>query len=164
MKNNTKLNVIIDNVPFGGMLIIGALTIASLFLFSPLGLVGALCYILYGIAGSIWLMIFVCPHCSGYNSNGCPSGYGKLSAKMVKKKNQDFFAQKFRKHIPAIVPLWIIPVLFGVIGLIQNFSWLILFLVLIFVIDAWIILPMLSKKEGCSRCPQKKQCPWMKKN
>ena len=164
MKKNTKLKVIIDNVPFGGMLLIGAVTIASSFLFSTLGVIGALGYILYGIAGSIWLMIFVCPYCHGYGNDGCPSGYGKVSAKLVKRKDQEDFAQKFRKHIPAIVPLWIIPVICGGIGLWLSFSWLLLCLVIIFIFDSWIILPMLSKKTGCAKCPQKKQCPWMGKS
>jgi len=163
MKKNKQLKVVMDNIPYVGMLIIGALTIATSFLFSTNGIIGALSYLLYGILGSLWVMIFVCPYCHGYGNDGCPSGYGKLSAKMVKKKDQQFFAQKFKKNIAVIVPLWIIPAVCGVIGLIQVFSWLMLFLVLIFIVDAWIILPMLSKKEGCNRCPQKNQCPWMKK-
>ncbi|MDP8219277.1 MAG: hypothetical protein P9M03_11205 [Candidatus Theseobacter exili] len=162
MKKNTKLKVMMDNAPFGGMLLIGALTIASSFLFSTYGIIGAISYILYGILGSFWLMIFVCPYCHGYGNDGCPSGYGKLSAKMVKGKEQKFFAQKFRKHIPAIVPLWIIPVICGAIELIQVFSWLLLFLVIVFIFDSWVILPMLAKQNGCAKCPQKKQCPWMK--
>lgn len=163
MQKYSKLCTIIDNIPYIGMLVIGAVTIASSFSFSTYGVIGAVSYILYGILGSLWIMVFVCPHCHGYGNDGCPSGYGKVSAKMVEKKDQKYFAQKFRKHITVIVPLWIIPAVCGVIELIQSFSWLMLFLVLIFIVDAWVILPMLSKKQGCAKCPQKKQCPWMKK-
>ena len=162
MRKHSKLSTIIDNTPYIGMLVIGAVAITFATSFSYWGIVGAIGYMLYGAVSSLWIMIFVCPYCHGYGNNGCPSGYGKISAKMVKKKEQKYFAQKFRKHIALIVPLWIIPAICGVAGLIQSFSWLLLFLTLIFVVEGWIILPMLSKKQGCSKCTQKKQCPWMK--
>jgi hypothetical protein len=161
MQNQSK-STIIENIPYVGMLLNVALTIASSFLFSTNGIIGAISYLLYGILGSLWVMIFVCPYCHGYGNDGCPSGYGKLSAKMVKQKDKQYFALKFKKHIAVIVPLWIIPAVFGVIGLVKSFSWSLLFLVLLFILISWVILPMLSKKQGCAKCPQKKQCPWMK--
>jgi hypothetical protein len=31
----------------------------------------------------------------------------------------------------------------------------------VFAVDAFIILPVLSRKHGCVECPQKDDCPWM---
>ncbi|MCK4646613.1 MAG: hypothetical protein KAU46_10195 [Candidatus Aminicenantes bacterium] len=79
----------------------------------------------------------------------------------MKKGNRDRFAKKFRRHIPMIVPLWIIPVACGGIGLWHSFSWWLLGLVSAFVIESCFILPIVSRKHGCVECPQKDQCPWM---
>jgi hypothetical protein len=61
-----------------------------------------------------------------------------------------------------IVPLWFIPLLVGVPVLISRFSCLLLALIVIFAVDAFIILPLISTKHGCKECPQKETCPWMK--
>jgi hypothetical protein len=62
-----------------------------------------------------------------------------------------------------IVPLWIIPVVAGIIFLLHNFSLILLSLVVLFAIDAFVILPLLSRRYGCAHCPQKDTCPWMRK-
>jgi hypothetical protein len=93
----------------------------------------------------------------------CPCGYGQISAKLRKVRDQSRFIEKFKKHIPVIVPLWIIPVVAGIIFLFKNFSLSLLLLVVLFAIDAYLVLPLLSRKYGCAHCPQKNTCPWMSK-
>jgi len=74
----------------------------------------------------------------------------------------DCFDEKFKRHIPVIVPLWFIPVVVGVIALIGAFSVRLLVLLIVFAVDAFVLLPLLSTKHSCKECPQRDTCPWMK--
>ena len=161
MKIYTKSQTIIANIPYMAMMLIGAVTIAITFDFSRLALMGAGAYFVYGIVGALWIMIFVCPYCVYYDTPGCPCGYGRISAGIVKKGDRDCFSEKFKRHIPVIVPLWLIPVVLGGIGLYRSFSWWIVGFMVVFSINSYIILPLLSRKHSCSECPQKTECPWM---
>jgi hypothetical protein len=60
-----------------------------------------------------------------------------------------------------IFPLWVVPSVAGGIFLLTDFSVSMLALVILFVIDSFVILPLVSKKYGCAHCPQKDMCPWM---
>ena len=161
MKEYTKFEVIIANVPYGGMVLLGAVIISYFFGFSPLAIAGTALYLAYGIAGALWIMIFVCPYCAYYASTGCPCGYGTISARIVKKGDRNCFPEKFKKHIPVIVPLWVIPVVCGGIALWRSFSWWGVGLIGAFIVEAWVILPIVSKGHCCTECPQKDDCPWM---
>ena len=163
MRKYSRLDTAIANTPYVGMILMGLVTIAYAGAFSAWGLTGAGIYLAYGIVGALWIMIFVCPYCGFYATTECPCGYGTISARIVKKGDRDDFAQKFRRHIPVIVPLWIIPIVCGGIGLWRSFSWWLVGLVLAFVVESCIVLPTVSKKHGCVECPQRDQCPWMGK-
>ena len=164
MREYSNLDTAVPNIPYFGMLILGAVTIAYSGTFSAWRFLGAIGYFAYGIAGAVWIMIFVCPYCHYYATRGCPCGYGVISARIVKKGDKDCFAKKFKRHIPVIVPLWIIPVVCGGLELFSSFSSLLLGMALVFIIESWIILPLVSKKHACIECPQKDQCPWMGKS
>ena len=127
------------------------------------GSIGGGVYLTYGIAGALWIMIFVCPYCRYWDTRACPCGYGRIAAKLRERKAADRFNEKFKKHIPVIVPLWLIPVLTGLPLVVYSFSWLLLVLLVAFVLDAFIVLPLLSVKHGCKGCPQEDTCPWMKR-
>jgi len=118
-------------------------------------------YILYGIVGAFWIIIFVCPYCHYFDTRLCPCGYGQIAAKLRSEKDGSRFIEKFRKHIPVIVPLWIIPVVAGTIFSVYNFSIWMLTLIVLFILNSFIVLPLLSRKYGCAHCPQKDMCPWM---
>jgi len=118
-------------------------------------------YIVYGIVGSIWIIVFVCPYCHFFDTRSCPCGYGQIAGKLTKKKDGSLFDKKFKRHIPVIIPLWIIPIVAGVVSLILDFSSMILILIVLFAINSFVILPLLSRKYGCAHCPQRSTCPWM---
>jgi len=165
MREYTRLQTIIANIPYAAMVLLGAATIASGFGFSPWALAGGGAYLAYGIAGAFWIMIFVCPYCAYHATRGCPCGYGTVSARLVKKgvtegKN-DCFPAKFKRHIPVIVPLWLIPVVCGAPALWHSPSWWHIGLISAFAIDSYIVLPLLSRKHSCADCPQRDDCPWM---
>jgi hypothetical protein len=159
MREYTNAQTLVANIPYAGMVLLGTATIACGYGFSAGALAGA--YLAYGILGAIWIMIFVCPYCGYYATRGCPCGYAMLSARIVAKGNRTCFAEKFRRHIPVIVPLWLIPALCGGIAAWRAFSWWRVGLVAAFAVESWIILPLVSKKHGCVDCPQKASCPWM---
>lgn len=161
MQEYTRRQTIVANLPYVIMIITGVLTIAVGFDFSFRSMVGAGLYLVYGCAGAVWIMVFMCPYCIYYGTRQCPCGYGILSAKMVKKGKETCFSRKFKQHIPVIVPLWIIPVVSGGMALWQAFSWKLLALVLVFAVNSYLILPLMSRKHGCADCPQKDDCPWM---
>ena len=155
------LQEFIDNLPYILMTILGAaiffMSGGSLWRWITAGL-----YALYGIAGAFWIIIFVCPYCHYHDTRLCPCGYGKIAAKLRPKKSDTLFTEKYRRHIPVIVPLWIAPVIAGGISLILSFSLWMLALVIFFAVNSFIVLPLLSRKYGCAHCPQKDKCPWMR--
>jgi hypothetical protein len=153
---------LVHNIPYIVMTILGA-TVLSVALFNSVwGLVAAFAFLLYGIAGALWIMIFVCPYCGYWNTKSCPCGYGRIASKFRKKQPIESFSEKFKKHIPVIVPLWLIPVLVSVPLVIRSFSWVLATLLVIFVIEAFLVLPLVSTRHGCKDCPQRDTCPWMK--
>jgi len=70
--------------------------------------------------------------------------------------------EKFKKNIPVIIPLWIAPIVAGGVSLKLDFSIWMLALIILFAINSFVILPLLSTKYGCAHCPQKDTCPWMR--
>ncbi|MCK5559898.1 MAG: hypothetical protein KAJ51_04870 [Thermoplasmata archaeon] len=160
----THAQEFIDNLPYIVMTIVGGIILIFGFEFSSWGWVFGGLYLSYSVIGAFWIIIFVCPYCQYYATRACPCGYGQIAVKLRPKSDENRFKEKFNKHIPIIVPLWIIPLIAGVIFIIINFTLLMLFLIIIFGINSFVILPLLSRKYGCAHCPQKDDCPWMGKN
>jgi hypothetical protein len=158
----SHLQEFIDNLPYMVMVVLGAVIFRTGFESVVLGWVTAALYFAYGLLGALWIILFVCPYCHFYDTSSCPCGYGQISAKLRPKKDDSLFIKKFKKHIPVIVPLWIAPVIAGVVFLIKGFSTWMLMLVVVFAIDSFILLPLMSTKYGCAHCPQRDVCPWMK--
>ena len=153
---------LINNIPYLAMTMLGTVIFVVTLGSSVWGLIAAAAYLAYGLMGAFWIMIFVCPFCRYWNTKSCPCGYGRIAAKFRKKKPIECFSEKFKKHIPVIVPLWFIPVLVGVPLVIRSFSWTLLVLLVVFALDAFVVLPLVSTKHGCKECPQRDTCPWMK--
>ena len=163
-QEHTHLQEFIDNLPFIIMTAVGATILLLGFIGLGLfvwGWLAAILFILYGIVGAFWIIVFVCPYCHFYDTRACPCGYGQIAAKIKPKAESEQFHLKFKKHIPVIVPLWLIPIIAGGIFLYLQFSYLMLILVIIFAIDSYILLPLVSRKYGCAHCPQRDTCPWM---
>ncbi len=162
IREYTSGQEVINNIPYALMTLLGMIIFIVAFNESIWGTIAGFAYLIYGIAGAVWIMIFVCPYCRYWNTRSCPCGYGRIASRFRPKSSVECFSDKFKKHIPVIVPLWFIPLLVGVPVIISRFSWLFLALIVIFAVDAFIILPLISTKHGCKECPQKDTCPWMK--
>jgi len=157
----TGVQELIDNLPYLAMVMLGSALFWAGFSepawrWSATGL-----YAACGLGGAVWIMYFVCPYCRFYDTRLCPCGYGRFAVKLRSRQAEDRFARQFKKHIPVIVPLWFAPLIPATMALAGEFSWGLLFLVAAFVVDAFVLLPLLSRWFGCSRCPQRQTCPWM---
>jgi hypothetical protein len=153
---------LINNTAYIAMILLGTVILIFSYGGSSGGWISAIAYLAYGIAGAIWIMVFVCPYCRYFNTRSCPCGYGHIAARFRAKETVECFNEKFKKHIPVIVPLWFIPIVAGVVPLIRSFSLPLLVMLIIFAINAFVVLPLVSTKHGCKECPQKETCPWMK--
>ncbi|MBT4485861.1 MAG: hypothetical protein HOC71_19500 [Candidatus Latescibacteria bacterium] len=162
-KEYTHIQEFIDNLPYILMIVIGGTINVIGFKLSVFGLISAGVYIIYGIVGALWIILFVCPYCHFFNTRACPCGYGQIAAKFREKNSENKFAEKFKIHIPVIVPLWIIPVIEGIIFLTIDFDRLLFIIMVAFIVNSFIILPLLARIYGCGHCPQKSDCPWMVK-
>ncbi len=180
----SHIQELINNLPYIAMIALGT---AVLFLSISVQLwrwVAAAAYLIYGVTGVFWIIVFLCPFCRYYDTRSCPCGYGQIAGRLRRPVTrdpspvtratsdegratsdvpEDCFDKKFKKHIPVIVPLWFIPILVGVIALIGAFSIGLLALLIVFAVDAFVLLPLLSTKHGCKECPQRDTCPWMRK-
>jgi hypothetical protein len=160
----SHLHETIDNIPYFTMTILGGIILLIAFEFSIWGWIFSFLFILYGVIGTIWFIIFICPYCHFFDTRACPCGYGQIAAKFRPRRDGDRFNEKFKRHIPIIVPLWLIPVIVGGVSIFLNYSVWMLFLIILFIIDSYVILPLVSRKYGCAHCPQKDTCPWMGSN
>ena len=152
---------LLDNLPYAAMVALGSAIFVVGIANHSLGWLLGVLYAVYGAAGALWIMVFVCPYCDFHGTNLCPCGYGRLAAKLRTKQSKGAFHKQFRKHIPVIIPLWFIPPIAGAISLFSGFAWPVLALTLAFAGNSFVILPLVSSKYGCARCPQKDTCPWM---
>ncbi|MHC4519943.1 MAG: hypothetical protein ACYTAS_15245 [Planctomycetota bacterium] len=156
-----RVTTVLHNLPYLLMLVLGAATLSQSLRRSAWGNLTAVGYVLYGLAGVLWIMLFVCPFCRFWGSPACPCGYGKIAARLRARQPGDRFREKFRKHIPVIVPLWFLPLMAAVPAIIVDFRWGLAILVLVFVVEAFAVLPWVSLRYGCRDCPQREGCPWM---
>ena len=158
----TGMETLLHNLPYILMTLLGAAVLFNSLSGSIWPTVASAGYVIYGLVGALWIMIFVCPFCRFWGTDACPCGYGKIAAKIRKREPEDRFSEKFKKHTPVIVPLWFLPLITAVPALIRGFTWSLVILVVAFMVDAFVILPLLSTRHGCRDCPQRQTCPWMK--
>lgn len=150
------------NLPYILMIVFGAAVLLWSLSSLAWGPAVAAGYVLYGVAGAVWIMVFVCPFCRFWGTDSCPCGYGQIAARLRDRQPGDQFHEKFKKHIPVIVPLWFLPLVAAVPALVRGFAWGLVVLSAAFVVDAFVILPRFSTQHGCRDCPQREGCPWMK--
>ncbi len=157
----SRAQQLVNNLPYAAMTVLGAAIFVTGFERSIWGWAAASAYLIYSVAGAFWIMIFMCPYCERWNTMSCPCGYSRIAARLRQKSDSSRFKEKFKKHIPVIVPLWFIPILAGVPGVVRSFSWPLFVLLVLFALVAFVVLPLFSKRHSCSDCPQKDSCPWM---
>ncbi|MGA1820272.1 MAG: Kelch repeat-containing protein [Thermoplasmatota archaeon] len=142
------------SMPHFGTLSMGAVV---MFLAEPLMLP------LYGLIvvfTTIWFWANVCTHCYGWGSRACPSGYGMLSARLFSKAERPDFRRAFYMNVWSVALQWFVPLGVGITYLIMDLDIVLLLALVLFVVVGFLILPMTSRHKGCSKCPQRKDCPF----
>jgi hypothetical protein len=152
---------IVNNLPYVCMTLLGAAIFVVGIANPVLGWICGGAYVIYSVGGAFWIIVFLCPFCERHGTMFCPCGYGRIAARLREKNDVSRFREKFKKHIPVIVPLWFIPVIAGVVIVVRSFSWSMVILLVVFALVAFVILPLFSKRHSCTHCPQKESCPWM---
>jgi hypothetical protein len=105
MRKYSHAQEFINNLPYMAMTLLGAAVFIVGFQTLAWQWIAAGAYIIYGLLGALWIIIFVCPYCAYWNTHSCPCGYGCIAAKLRESKSDGCFTDKFKKHIPVIVPL-----------------------------------------------------------
>lgn len=111
------------------------------------------------VLGPLWIMARVCPSCLLYGSAACPSGYGLVSRRLVPQGDPDRFGEVFSLHVTAVAPMWFIPVGAVVLLLVtgEPVPWL---ATIVFVLVAFVGVPLKARYYTCARCPKRSDCPW----
>jgi hypothetical protein len=152
--------ILVENIPYAAMVLIGSAIFLLGFGFTFAGWLSAALYATYGVIGTLWIIVFVCPYCPNFGS-ACFSGHGEISAMFMQKKDQHKFASEFKKNIPVIIPIYAIPMLAGIAFFGLSLSYLVLLCAIVFAVNSYALAPLVSKKFACSKCSVKDECPWM---
>lgn len=147
--------VLLDNIPTLLLFLLGFLIIYRV------SLAGAIVFAAYALFSIVWFWAKICPYCHHYDTLACPCGYGIISAKIFKKKENRSFRKVFRKNIVIQYPNWFVPFAIAVYLLITDYTSGILLLTISFSLIGFVIIPVISKLVGCKNCEIKEDCPWM---
>ncbi len=111
------------------------------------------------ILGPLWIIVRVCPTCLLYGNAACSSGYGLVSARLVDKGDPERFGHVFSHNLYAVIPMWFLPLVSGIYLFIigESVPWLLL---IVFVLVAFIAVPLKARYITCAKCPRRSTCPW----
>lgn len=117
-------------------------------------------YVIITTSGMIWFMAKICPHCKAFGTSFCRSRYGVLSSRIFKRPKEIDFRRAFKMNIIAVAVQWFIPFFVGIYRLYISYNLMLLLTFILFIIMAFLWLPLVSRKKGCADCPQRNECAW----
>ena len=120
----------------------------------------AILYVIFCIIAIILFLKLICTYCPSYGRARCSSGYGRAAAYLFKKGDRRKFSKMFKIYIPFLSIIWFLPLISSLFLLINEFSWALVVIVILFIIISFIVLPYYSRVHSCKKCPNKKECPW----
>ena len=147
--------VLLDNIPTLLLFVFGFLIVYQV------SLAGAIAFGTYAVFSVVWFWAKICPSCHHYDTLACPCGYGKISARIFKRKDIKSFKKVFRKNIGIQFPNWFVPLTIAIYLILTNYSKAILYITISFVFIGFVVIPAISKLVGCRNCEVKEDCPWM---
>jgi len=129
-------------------------------LFLPLGWIWSVAYIIIVLAGNLWFVMRVCPHCTYHGRSDGPSVYCVLSTHLAGKGEPQYFARRFRQNVGISAFNWALPVIGGAIALrpLHDRTYGLVMLA-VFVFIAFLLVPM-AAKPNCERCLNREACPY----
>jgi hypothetical protein len=107
----------------------------------------------------IWMLRTVCPNCSLYGTEGCPSGFGVVSERISPRGDPKRFREAFARNVYGVMPAWFLPVA-GVAYMLYAGIHVPLVLLSAFVLAAFVVTPLRARYDTCRRCPRREDCPW----
>ena len=162
MQNNNKVH---ENFPLWIPLLSYVLSLSiyalGAFIFYQLAILFTVLYLLFCLWIELKILKGSCVNCYYYGKT-CGLGRGKLCAVLFKKGNPEGFAEKgfsWKDLIPDFLVL-IFPLIGGIIGLIRDFTWLILALMVVLAILYLGGNALIRGSLACKYCKQKELgCP-----
>jgi predicted secreted protein len=145
---------LVENGPMLTMWALGAIIMFYL------GWLASLTYLVFCIFSIIWFIRFICTYCVNSRTGYCESGLGNLGHSLFAPNKPRFFRRQFTRHIAIQFPIWFVPPIVAIYALVQQFSYVMLILLIIFCIIAFVVLPYESKQKVCDDCPMRYSCPW----
>ncbi len=150
--------VLLDNIPTMLLFILGFLIIEKI------SLVLAILFAAYTIFSVVWFWAKICPYCHHYDTHACPCGYGVISSRFFRRKDNRSFRKVFSRNIGIQYPNWFVPFAVAIFLIITRYSMEILVITILFALVGFVIIPLISKLVGCRNCEIKNECPWMAAN
>lgn len=148
--------VLLDNIPTLILFVLGAIIVYQI------STIGAVIFFVYSLFSIVFFWAKICPFCHHYNTLACPCGYGVISAKLFKRRNDKSFKKAFRQNIGIVFPNWFVPFSIAVYLCVTRFTNEIFILTIAFSLIGFVAIPIISKFGGCKNCEIKEDCPWMK--
>jgi hypothetical protein len=121
----------------------------------------SLLYLAVILASNLLFMARICPYCQHVEAMNCHSGYHHV-ARFFRPREGKTFAQQFQRNVAVMYPVWGLPPLVGLYGLITRFSsgldWGLLVAIVMFCLVGFVLLPIASQKT-CAGCASAQECP-----
>ena len=117
-------------------------------------------YVIISVMGLMWFLGTICPHCRAYGTSRCKSGYGRLSATLFNRPKETNFRRAFKRNIVSVTFQWFIPLFAGLYCLYLSYTPLLMSTYILFILVAFLWLPLNSRRKGCKNCPQRNECGW----
>lgn len=153
----SRTTVIIDNIPTV------TLWILTTILLLQFNLIFTVLFWIYVPFSVLWFWRFICTYCTHFGTACCPCGYATGAAKLFLFRDETKFRKAFNSNIAIVFPYWLVPLIAGGYLLYTSYpdiSYFILAIYILALIDGFVIVPLVSKKVGCKKCPTRDECPW----
>ncbi len=99
-----------------------------------------------------------CPSCF-YFGKRCSTGTGLVAARLYKKGNSKNFEADYKKGAIIAYTVYLLPILFGFIGLITSGTFLAQLILLVLMLAVLMLVFVLHRKQACHNCYNKSFCP-----
>ena len=151
--SRSPASYVIANTPYALSAVLG------FFVLLPIHWAVAALELVAVVAGPLWMMRTVCPHCRHRSSVDCPSGYNRLSARLAPPGDPARFPEAFRRNIAAVFPIWFLPVA-GAAYIVATGGVPPIVPLALFVALSFVIIPLKARLYNCRRCASRGECPW----
>jgi hypothetical protein len=150
-----RRRVVVETVTLLAMYAVG-LVVAWL-VWAPLSLL----YLVVVLAGNLLFMALICPYCRHVEARNCHSGYHHLAQFFARREGRTF-ARQFKRNLAVMYPIWALPPLVGLYGLLRDLgsglNWGLLAALVLFCLCGFVVLPIASQKT-CAGCATAEECP-----